>query len=162
MNRKGFTMIELIATLLILGIVIGITIVSTGNIFDGTKKKTEDVFVGTIKDALDMYLNSKEVKKMNFSTRCSNTLDKSYGRKNVYKRAVKFSDVLSSEYKPMDLDEFKNPANDTLCDVNANVTIYRDEDYVYYYSFEKEDLDCLTNISDENNLVTNLPGDFTC
>ena len=45
MNRKGFTLVELLATLVILGIVVGLGIVISGNVFGGAKEKTEGVFI---------------------------------------------------------------------------------------------------------------------
>ena len=161
MNRKGFTMIELIATLLVLGVVIGITVFGSSTIFSSAKSKTEDVFVGTIRDALDMYLTSKEAKNLNYVSKCSNSLNKSYGKISVYKHNVTLNDVFNSEYKPMELNEFVNPANeDVSCNLNATVTIYRDDDFVYYYRLKKEDLGCLLNVSD--TYITNLPEGFVC
>ena len=66
MNKKGFTLVELIASLVILGVILSITIVGASNIFSSAKNKTEDVFVDTIRDAMDMYLTSYNVKELDF------------------------------------------------------------------------------------------------
>ena len=60
MNRKknGFTLVELLATLVILGIVVGITMISVGIKYKETKAKTEDIFVKTLEDALDIYVDT--------------------------------------------------------------------------------------------------------
>ena len=58
MNKKGFTLVELLATLVIIGIVVGFTIVGINYNINNTKKKTEDIFIGTIKDAIKVYLDS--------------------------------------------------------------------------------------------------------
>ena len=54
MNEKGFTLVELLATLVILGIVVGITIVGLNINYRETKQKTEEIFVSTLEDALNL------------------------------------------------------------------------------------------------------------
>ena len=158
MNRKGFTLVELIATLVILGIIMSIVLISVTGDLSNAKNKTEDVFVDTIKDAMDIYLSS-DAKKLNFSTKCSNSLDKIYGTVNVYKVTTNFSAVINSEYKPITKKDLVNPANeDATCNSNASITIYRDEDYVYYYSVKKSALGCLKG----TGVISNLPEGFTC
>ena len=162
MNKKGFTLVELLATLVILGVIVGIVTVSMGDVFKNSKKKSEDVFVGTIRDALDIYLTSSNAKGLNFSTECSNKINKSFGERKVYKTAITFNDVINSEYRPLTHAELVNPAtSEASCDVNATVYIYKDEDYVYYYKTYKTNFDCLLNIS-EGNVISNLPEGFDC
>lgn len=158
MNRKGFTLIELIATLAVFGVIISLVVVSISDVFDSTKEKTEDVFVDTIKDALDIYLSS-DAKKIKFNTVCSNIIDKTYGHVKVYKATITFDKVINSQYHPITEADLVNPANeDVTCNVNASVTIYRDEDYVYYYSVEKSAFDCLKG----TGKISNLPEGFAC
>ena len=160
MNRKGFTVIELIGTLLVLGIVASITIVGVSGIFDNAKEKTEEVFVGTIKDALDMYLasNAKEIKDW---IECENTLDKSYKTKvKVYRTSVNMGKVIATGV--LTEDDFYNPATDSKCPAEGSfdklgdisVLVYKDEDHVYYYSVNKVDFGCL---NDEDGVISNLP-----
>jgi hypothetical protein len=43
------------------------------------------------------------------------------------------------------------------------VTVYRDSDYVYYYSVNKADFNCLKNIGGEyKSVISNLPEGFAC
>lgn len=170
MNRKGFTLLELLTTFVILGFIVLVSVFSISRAFNITKKKSEDVFVETIKDAMEMYLTSDDVKKLEFTTECRNTLNKSFGDRKVYKKVITFNDVIYSEYKPIATSDFVNPANeDVQCNVNASLTIYRDEDYVYYYSVSKSSFGCLKNVSaDEEtgveykSIISNLPEGFVC
>jgi len=163
MNKKGFTLIELLAVLVLLGIIVGITVVSISSVFKSAKEKSEDAFVATLSDAAEMYLTSKEAKeKLKVVTIPCGSLKKNNKDDpvNVYKVNVNFQNIIDSEYKPLTDKDFVNPANkEASCNVNASVTIYRDEDYVYYYSFDKEELGCLTK---KDGIVTNLPKGFSC
>ena len=162
MNRKGFTLTELLATLVVLGIIMGITLVSTMGGFRNSKDKTEDVFISTIEDALDMYLDSDA---RNFKINKENPeecqIKKTHGIVNVYKVVDKtFEDVINSRYSPLTESELVNPANkEVKCNTSASVTIYRDDDYVYYYKVSRSSFGCLLNT--EGN-ITNLPGDSEC
>lgn len=154
MNKKGFTLVELIATLVVLGIVASITVVSISSIFSSTKEKTEDVFVETIKDALDIYLAS-DAKEISDWTSCGYTIDKSYktGVK-VYWTSVSMRDVI--ENGSLTDKDFVNPASDLDCanPDDVKLFIYKDEDHVYYYSVNKVDFGCL---NDEVGVISNLP-----
>ena len=166
MNNKGFTLVELLAVLVLLGIIVGITLSIIGVNFDETKKKTEEVFVDTIKDALNMYLNSKEAKGLNFTTVCVNKLHKTHGDVKMYKVDTTFKVVIDSEYRPITQNDLINPANkgSSCADAsNIEITIYRDDDYVYYYSVNKNEFVCLKNIGGEyEDVISNLPEGFSC
>lgn len=160
MNRKGFTLVELLATLVVLGIVMSIVLVSVNGGFGEAKNKTEDVFVDTIKDAMDMYLDSN-AKNLNFSTSCPNEIVKTYGEVKVYKATTNFQTVIDSKYKPITQNDLVNPANkDVECALASNISIniYRDEDFVYYYSIDKTEFGCLT----KTDKISNLPEGYDC
>ena len=116
MNRKGFTLIELLGTLAVLSIVIVITIVGLNGVFDSAKDKTEDVFVGTIKDAMEMYL-SDDARKLNGFEDTGCVVNKSYGNRKVYKKEVNFEDVI--EKGTLVQSELINPANEEVPCANA-------------------------------------------
>lgn len=170
MNNKGFTLVELLATLVILSIVIGITITTMNLNFRSTKEKTEDVFVDTIRDVIDVYLDS-DAKSLTFVPLIKDNGDecvirKKYGNVKVEKAEVTFGDIMGSKYRPLSNSDFKNPANeDVACSKDALVSVYRDEDYVYYYSVLKSDFNCLLKIKDEANndiVISNLPEGYDC
>ena len=167
MNKKGFTLIELLATLIVLGIVVGITVVSLTSVLQTGKDKSEYAFVDTIEDALNMYLNGG-ARKLHFTNQVC-TLDKTHksGIK-VYKatETVSFqSAIFSNEnnYKQLVEDDFVNPKNGSKCNTGATISIYRDEDFVYYYKVVKSDLGCLTHTAttdEDHGIISNLPS--TC
>ena len=78
--------------------------------------------------------------------------------------SIKFSDIMNSYYNPLVESEFVNPANkDVDCNVNTIINVYRDEDYVYYYSIDKMELGCLKNIGGSYpTVITNLPKGYSC
>ena len=177
MNNKGFTLVELMAVLILLSIVVGIALGIFSFNFDDTKKKTEEAFVETIKDSLGVYLTSSEAKKLDFNTECSNVLEKTHGDVKVYKgvyvdkntgvtRKTNFLDVINSEYHPITQDDLVNPANKNENCVDADnieINIYRDDDFVYYYSVNKNEFGCLSNIGGEyKEVISNLPEGFVC
>lgn len=169
MNNKGFTLVELLATIIVLSLVVGISVGVMNVNLGKTKEKTEEVFVDTIKDAVDMYLSSNP-SELKFIDLCSNKLNKKYGEIKVYKArkndatSITFQDVISSKYVPLTKSEFVNPANeDVACNVNAEIDIYRDDDFVYYYSIDKSNLSCLKNIGGEyKTVISNLPEGYSC
>lgn len=165
MNNKGFTLTELLATIVVLAIVVGITVGIVNVNFGKTKKNTEEVFVDTIKDAMDMYLDSN-AKELNFTTVCTNELNKTHGTVKVYKAVTNFSNVINSDYHPITQSDLVNPGNDGVACSNADgieINIYRDDDYVYYYKISKSEFGCLLNTSGEySSLISNLPEGFDC
>ena len=156
MNRKGFTLVELLATLIILGIVIGITVVGVNGGFRNAKDKTEEVFIKTLTNALDIYLDSDDAKRLNYSTSPVCTISKKLGTAEVYKATVNFKTVIDSEYAPLIEKDLVNPANlDVSCNASSSipVDVYYDSDRVYYYRVAKSDFDCLKT----SGYITNLP-----
>ena len=156
MNKKGFTLVELLATLVILGIVTSLTIIGLNINTNNTKKKTEEIFIGTIKDAIKMYLDS-DARKLKYDIEVC-TISKALNDSvKVYKTSsVTLDTIINSKYSPLLNEDLVNPNNeDANCNINASVDIYRDEDYVYYYKMKKGDLNCLT--IDLDGYITNLP-----
>lgn len=165
MNNKGFTLTELLATIVVLAIVVGITLGIVNVNFGKTKKSTEEVFVGTIEDAMNMYLDSN-AKELNFTTMCTNKLNKTHGSVNVYKVVTDFSEVIDSEYHPITQSDLVNPGNKEVSCSDASlieINIYRDDDYVYYYKINKSEFGCLLNTSGEySSVISDLPEGFDC
>ena len=175
MNKKGFTLIELLAVLVLLGIILGLTIVIVNTGFNKTKESTEDIFIKTIKDSLDIYLDTSvselPFEETNISARCLGKAGYSDNDKMYEVKNLSFKNVLDSKYSTLTLNDLVNPANkgndNYRCFQNNNfgtLKIYRDKEFVYYYVIDKEDFGCLTT-SDKNGkeytgykkYITNLP-----
>lgn len=158
MNRRGFTLIELLATLVVLGIITGIVLVSSTSLFKDKKSDTEDVFVDTLKDAIKIYID--ELGGVEFG-KLECTIEKSihpngvgiYEVKNEVK-TITFRDITNSKYKPLTKGDMINPANKVKCNIDAEIHIYADSDFAYYYKFTGSDLTCL---SKNTGVISNLP-----
>ena len=84
----------------------------------------------------------------------------------VYGMVIDMKDIIDSSYNPITQNDLVNPANkDVKCAdaENIKVNIYRDDDYVYYYSVLKNDFACLKNIGgDYESVISNLPEGYSC
>ena len=170
MNNKGFTLIELLTTLLILGVIVSLSVVTVRYNTENTMKKSEEVFIDTLRDSISMYINSD---KGNFKEEVLEYIDasgnkktckinKELGKATLYEvkskdengSNISFESVINSDYKPILEEEMVNPADKELdCNITTTIRIFRDSDYVYYYSFNGDELECLIyNKGDISNL----------
>lgn len=162
MNKKGFTLVELLATIVILGILFGITLVLVNGGFGNAKEKSEDIFVKTISDALDIYIDT-DARKLSFVD-TGNCINKTNGKIKLYKAedTLNFQAVIDSSYSPLTENDLHNPANKNKdnynCNTDGTLEIYRDGDYVYYYKISKSSFGCLNGTGD----ITNLPDTMRC
>ena len=164
MNKKGFTLVELLATIVILSLVVGIAIFALTSSFKSAKNKTELIFIKNLEDAIDIYLDSTEVKGLSFNTSSSICkINKRFGESKIYKATVikKFQNIMESEDNPLTTKEFRNPVDkDKTCNTEAEVSIYRDDEYIYYYLFNKDDIKCLIPEEGQTTAtgyISNLP-----
>lgn len=155
MNRKGFTLVELLAVIIVLGVIAGISVVSINYGLEQARKETENVYVKTLRDAISVYLNS-EGKELKYTTKAC-VATKLLGTSEVYESdTITFRKITESDFKPLAESDFVNPANEEKkCNLDAEIRVFRDEDYVYYYLFNGSDLECLEENDDE--IISNLP-----
>ena len=91
MNRKGFTMIELLAVIVVLGIVLVITFPNMTDVFKSSKLKSEEAFVERISQSIDSYvtLNSSNITFDKQPKNFIKCLGLSPQKVEVYKSAIK-------------------------------------------------------------------------
>ena len=64
MKKNGFTIVELLAVLIVLGIIVGITISTVNSSSDNAKKKSEEVFISSLKSAIETYLETDGITEL--------------------------------------------------------------------------------------------------
>lgn len=142
MNNKGFSLVELLATVIILSLITGIGIVSYTSYLKNTKSKTEEVFKNNVSDYIDAFVSANTSKLTDDTLAGNNVYTQKYN--NHY---ITFQDIIDDNIIiPSNL---MNSANKKTCSINTNITVYRDNHYVYCYIVE---LDCLDS---SDNRLTN-------
>lgn len=143
-NNKGFTMIELLTVIVLIGIIMSITIYSVIPNIDKSKEEVEKVFVNNLNNALETFIDKNKNSFIIGDNK--GTIDKVINTQgdttsvNVYEifnddgELVQFSDVISTGF--LKERDFINPKNEVKCNINTSITIYRDDDFVYYYKYD--------------------------
>lgn len=143
MNNKGFTLVELLATIAILGILSTVTIVSVTKYYEKSQENAVSAFEKNIVTTLESYVSmygsklfcstcrnqSRTVQKCYYSgteLKCEDTILK--------KSSVQFKELY---YKNITSDDLINPSTKVKCDDTDEITIYRDSDYVYCFIIEE-------------------------
>lgn len=67
LNKKGFTLVELIATIVVLALVVSISAYAITNIINSAKEKNYDLLIKNIKDASETYYQECKYKYSNNS-----------------------------------------------------------------------------------------------
>jgi hypothetical protein len=124
---------------------------------------------------MDIYLDT-DAKKLKYTEQCGSMINKKQpGTDNtrtvkVYKanKSINiYDDIINSEYHPISEKDMHNPARKGDANYNCvnlnriTIDVYRDEDYVYYYSIDKANFNCLSDDNKEG-VITNLPSGFSC
>ena len=131
LNKKGFTLIELIAVIVILSIILVFVVPNLLDTYKRSKLKTEKAFVDQLSKGIESYI-----------TLYSNRSDKPSYDVNVYKVDIKVKDIIKNNI--IEASEYRNPGNrEATCSQDAIIYIYRDSDFVY--CFKMPPMDCLTD-----------------
>ena len=145
MNRKGFTLIEVLAVIVILGIVLVIAIPNIFTAYKSSKLKTEEIFMGRLSDSIDSYikLNSSDIGFSSDGTATKEEEGETY-TVNISKGTIAVQDIINDNI--ISSDDYINPGNKEVpCDSLAEIEVYKDSDYVYCHKVKKDSLTCLTD-----------------
>jgi len=146
MNRKGFTLIEVLAVIIILGIILVFVVPSIMDIYKNSKLKSEEIFIKRLSQSIDSYvkLNNDEITFTDGGT-ANKTEEGSSYQVTLVKGTISVQDIIDS--KLLSNENYINAGNkEASCNINDNIIeVYKDSDYVYCYKVQKESLECLTN-----------------
>ena len=166
MNNKGFTLIELLATIVILSLVMGISVYGVTGAINNSKARGEKLFLENLGKSISSYIElhgsalkqtGGEVAKFSKKNNIGNsTYEVSLYQLKKGNDNLRIMDLVNDGI----VDEAKlvNPKNKKRCfnsSHNPEVKIYRDTDYVYYYSVSLEKNQC--DLSSDNLIISTLP-----
>lgn len=152
-NRKGFTLIELIAVIVILSIILIVAVPNLIETYKQSKLKSEGMFVKQLTKSIESYVSlygsemsfteesGTYYKQKTIKAKESCQVDRNEVK--VYKSETTIQDIIDSNI--IEESEYRNPGNkDTKCNPDAKIEIYRDSDYVYCFKIKKDAMECLT------------------
>jgi len=179
MNNKGFTLVEVIMTLVILSLIMGIAVYGIMGTINNSKNKGEEIFVEKLMTAIDEYVGLKgsslsadgtseyEFGKC-YESGCYDVESDSYlegenDEKTYYLvkakklESIKVSDLIAEGL--LDEDSIVNPSNDKKCFVTKDpeIKFFKDSDYVYYYYVDLRGNNTDCEISGKNAIINTLP-----
>lgn len=153
MNRKGFTLIEVLAVIVILGIILVIAGPSILEAYDDSKLKSEEIFTERLSQSIDGYikLNSSDIGFT--SDGIANKTDNgSTYQVDIYKGTITVQNIINDNLlskedylNPGNKDYINPETNEKSCKTSAEIEVYRDSNYVYCYKVKKDSLGCLTD-----------------
>ncbi len=108
MNKKGFSLVELLAVIVILGIIASIAIVSYNALINQTETKSYKNYESSMKSSATMYI-----------------LD------NGYKDKITLAELINSDK----IDEFNNPNSDDKC-LDSYVSVIKNNNDSFDLSYK--------------------------
>ena len=145
MNKKGFTIIELLAVIVIMSIVLVIAIPNSIQAYKKTKLKSEQTFVERISQVVDSYVTLNTDSILFSSIGEEKTKNEGDDRVvTVYRETISFQQLIDE--KLIQTKDYINPNNKNVqCSSNAEIEIYKDSDFVYCHRIKALSLGCLTD-----------------
>ena len=126
MNKKGFTLVELLAVIIVLSIIVLITAISTSNIIKNSKKSLSEVQIKSIEKAAKTYYVEEVSNHDNVCVNISELIQKGY----------------------IDKEKIANPKNNE--EILGSIRIsYIDNKYNYEYK-DQECIKCTVDKQNEN------------
>jgi len=153
LNKKGFTLIEVLATIIILGIIVVIIFPYIYKYLGNAEKNNQKVFKNRLIESIDSYITSN-TNILSFSKDVYKTIEKVKGegtktQAKVYKsnNEITLQNIVDENIISAPI---KNPKNKKECALDTKIQIFRDSDYVYCYKIEN--IDCLDDFEDTEEL----------
>lgn len=159
MNNKGFTLIELLASIVILGLVLTLTGISATKIIKEYKEKSEVLFVEKLSKKINDYITLKGqtlVAVNNPIEFTKNTSQSHFYQVKLLKDNSLYNIKLSNLVEEGLMEEIVNPKNKKNCldNVDPEITIYRDTEFVYYYYIDLSSTNTSCDIKNNNIIDT--------
>ena len=179
MNNKGFTLVEMLAVVVILGLVMGIATNGVLNYIETSKKKSEKIFVDKIENAIKSYISlngsgisNKTGESPIAFTKCKRVIsggsscsdDDKVDSTAYALNGFKLSEITDRDDDSANLvrkDSMVNPKNKEKCLEGTSdpiVQLFKDSEKVYYYYVDLSSLSC--DILVENKIITNIPNNL--
>ena len=144
MNRKGFTLVEVLAVVIIISIVLMIAGPSLIDLYKNSKLKSEALFTERLSKSIDSYIKlySSEI-IFDSNSNKEATKNGQEGVVTVYRGTITIEKIIDK--KLILTDDFINPGNKEIeCNKNGVIEVYKDSDFVYCHKIKKDSLSCLT------------------
>ena len=145
MNRKGFTLVEVLVVIVVLGIVLLIAGPTLLNVYEDSKIKSEEIFTKRLSQSIDGYikLNSSDISFTSDGTANKTEEGTSY-QVDIYKGTITVQNIINDNL--LSIEDYINAGNKGVsCSTSAEIEVYKDSDYVYCYKVEKDSLGCSTD-----------------
>lgn len=145
MNRKGFTLIELLAVIIVMSLILMMVIPVSLKEYKDSRLKVEDAFVKRLSQMVDSYvtLNSGQLSFNRYQDGTKFAKPSQTEKVTVSVANININDLIND--KIIKKSDYVNPNNKkTTCDVNAQIEVYKDSDFVYCHKIKATSLECIT------------------
>lgn len=147
MNRKGFTLIEVLAVIVLLAFVLLFTFPSLTNVFKNSKLKSEEAFLNRLSQSIDSYV-TLNIGTISFSSSPISAQKiiraGEYQDVTVYQGIITVNDLITDNI--ISSSDYVDPANkEVKCNISAQIEVYKDSDYVYCHKMKLSELNCLSD-----------------
>lgn len=141
MNRKGFTLIEVIAVIVILGIILVIGAPSILKVYENSKLKSEQIFINRLSTVIDSYvkLNTDTI-EFKFEGYTEKGEEENI---RIERGTITIEDIVKDNL--LSKEDYINAGNKGIqCEEKATIEVYRDSDFVYCHKVAASSLECIT------------------
>lgn len=158
LNKKGFTLIEVLVTIAILGVIVAVVMPASINYYESSKNKTETIYVEKLNRIIDEYISLAAtdftVDKSTYSIvrKCVFESDDECREVKAYRvtNNITFQNIIDANL--IKENDFINPKDSSRCDASTVIEVFQDEDKVNYFRYN---LACISDANREGSYVYN-------